>query len=272
MAQQQQSTAVIVSPAPFEVEAIKSLNPDFQELVRAKFESRVNTYSDNQLIDYLKVIIHELMIHTQSNHMGNDFMTATLAHGAMGELKHFGHRFTLSDARIALREGYRGSFGEIIGLSAVNFAKCFRAYDKWEKRLEANKAFNQAIDAPKITDKPISDMFKIDAEACKNLYNEYKNSSESQRELIMFSSFLHYDYLLERGRINYSVDERRGFYERAKKKYWDLQKKNGVKAEVLKSLKQSPDNHNLSITNEAKRLAVMDYFDKLIKQGWKLKK
>lgn len=272
------NTGIIVSPAPFEKEAIEKLIPEHKELIRAKFEPRVHTYTDTQLFDYLSVIIDELMVHTQSNHMGNELMLSTLAHGAVNELKNFSGKFTLSDARIALNEGYRGSFGDIIGLSQVNFARCFRSFDKWDKRLEANKAFGKAIDEPKTTEAPVSDMFKFDKERVCKIFDEYVKFKEPGNKLDLISpmqglSSYIYAYLIELKGEFRTKELKIELYQKAKKDYETKLKRQGIHklpSNLIDSA-LSDIKTNISVTNLAKRYCVEDFFTHLITNNINLK-
>lgn len=220
--------------AKFEADALELLKPDFKEIIRAKFEPKISSYSEMQKVDYMKVIIKELMIHTQSNHLQlkEDVLDDTIklfAVMALGELRSLENKFTLSEVKIAIREGYRGSYshfiGEIYGLSAVNFSKCFRAYDTWEKKLEAQKEFNKALDFP-TTEIPVADLFPKNLEnaiACFECFKrdpKLMNGTTHSTETGFYHLPTIFNFLNDNFVLNFSDETKAHVLDKAKKDYW----------------------------------------------------
>lgn len=220
--------------AKFETDALETLSPEYREIIRAKYEPKISTYQEFQQVDYMKVIVKELMIHTQSNHLQLseellEYNIKSFAAMAIGELRSLSNKFTLSEAKIALREGYRGSYshfiGEIYGLSAVNFAKCFRAYDIWEKRLDAQKEFNKAIDNP-TTEKPIADLFPKNLENAVECFECFKREPKAMNGTTHSTEtgFYHlptiFNFLNDNFVLNFSPETKAMVLDKAKKDYW----------------------------------------------------
>ncbi len=272
--------------AKLEKEALQVLPPEFQELIRAKYEPRISTYPESLQVDYMKVIVKELMLHIQSNHLQLkdgplEDMIQTLAFMAVGELRSLATKYTLTEAKIALREGYRGSYqstiGDIYGLSAVNFAKCFRAYDTWDKRLEAQKAFNKAIDEP-VTEKPVTDMFKVNLDIANSLFELF----QKEPKLIVGTTvstetgFYHlptiFNFLNDNFVLNFSPETKAEVLKKAKADYWAFinegltrQERKDGKLQTLIDTVKLDNNKTFDYYCDAEGLRVL--FSKLIERN-----
>ena len=269
--------------AKYETDALSKLSPEYQVLIRAKHEKKIALYTENEQIEYMKVIVKELMIHIQSNHLQLsseqlETMILTFAVSAVGELKQIAGKLTMSEAKIALREGYRGAFGfEVFGLSAVNFGKCFRAYDNWEKRLEAQKAFNKEIEEP-TTDKPVIDMFPKNMENAIACFETFKaepklmSGTVSSSESGTFHLPTVFNFLVDNFDIPFSAETKKIVLDKAKRDYWDFMKsglsrqeiKDGKLQQLINTVKLD-NNRTFEYYCDAEGLRVL--FTKLIERN-----
>lgn len=256
---------------PYQKDAVSKLNSEQQGFVLAKYgHQKVKDILAGDLKMQLHGIVSKMIADCTPKDLEDENLQKLCTEWLYGELKGPHANLTIPEISNAVHRGVRKEYGDWFGYSGVTFNSWLKGYSADQRRLDSIKKFNIQLDAPRTTDKPVNE-YRIDVEACKRLFEDYKNAEGyHSKEMALFTAFLHYEVLKEKGLMNYSDQEKREIYDQAKKEYWEKQKRNKIKQERIDLVKLVSDNLNPTIQKDVRRLAVRKYFDYLIKNNLKL--
>lgn len=181
---------------------------------------------------------------------------------------------TLSEIGYAFRKGLRGEFGEYMGLSVKTFYVWLKEYNETLK-LEATKSLAK-INKPE--QKQITEQEKRQTHLnwLKSYCEDFEKYKKGEDVDIYDVGGVFYSYCMKNNICYLSEDEKKELYDKAKRKI--IVNHNGQNAknvwerkdfkEIVTSVVKGENNSSQAlVVNEAKRLAVILIFDKLIANG-----
>jgi hypothetical protein len=183
---------------------------------------------------------------------------------------------TISEIELAFRLGSRGKLGEIMGLSLRTFYNWLDAYKEYKQ--EAIGSLMQIKEKPKeMTYEQKKESYTKWLKSYVENFDKYKK--KEQIELFDIGNVF-YDFCEKYGIAYLSTEEKNELYERAKDIVKNNYNRDNAKstiqanefAEIINSIKLNRYNDDIKnkIIAEAKRLAILKIFDKLIEQNIEL--
>lgn len=183
---------------------------------------------------------------------------------------------TISEIELAFRLGSRGKLGEIMGLSLRTFYNWLDAYKEY--KTEAIGSLMQIKEKPK---EMTTEQKRISYTNWLNSYIDSFNKYKNKQPIELFDiGNVFYDFCEKYGIAYISTEEKNELYERAKDIIKNNHSRDNAKstiqanefAEIINSIKLNRYNDDIKskIIAEAKRLAILKIFDKLIEQNIEL--
>lgn len=186
------------------------------------------------------------------------------------ELQDYFSSLTLDEVELAIFKGLRGEYGQYYGINQVELSKFAKAYKKGFERavaLEKQRKYKEKMSQPQ--ELPEEEKQKIFYASALRKFSDYKKT-----KTFFDAGSVTYDYLARLKIIDYSEEERSAFKIQAKKNL-EEDVKQKVSQNTLSSIQvmdylKNITNKSVLVVSEAKRIALAQYFEKLISSNTQL--
>ncbi len=246
----------------------KILSLTEQNIVAAYESPKINTLSNEDINKFIINLVNTLFASINQKVTDDDMKAICIL--LKNELKKYFQNATTSEIELACAKGIRKEYGDYYGISIVNIHNWINKYITSEERLISIKKYKSIKNANQENTISEEEKEKIMLNAVERNKN-YAQSKEFNIENFDFGNAC-YDYLVSKGIISYSNEEKNEFVQIAKEHL----KKDAISQKVKFEISPSGFNKIISMIEEkkskpviilAKKYALVKYFKSIEKQN-----
>lgn len=249
----------------------KGLSEIDKEIVIAINHVKIKDYSLSDLINSLIVLIGKTHLSCGIDIRKDgrtEVINATIEELA-SDLQKYNSGLTFKEIEIAFKNGYKGTYGDFMGLNNKTYFHWINSYQYGESRCKVIKmALNEKQMNKELSEQEKEQILKNGALKC---FENYKKSNQIQD----FGNVT-YNYLVKSGQINYTKEIKDKIFAKAKQRLIyekELELTKSISLFEIKEIKDAIRNIDSSqslLISEAKKEALKQYFDNLVEMDLKL--
>ncbi len=264
-----------------ETETIKQLPATYQKYALAKQAVKFSDMPKSDGVKKINELYAEVIFNLSWGKKADEFeeteMDRILTCGKCYDLildKY--NSLTTDEVKLAFLNGSLEEYGKFYGLGLKTLSDWLKGYSNDEKKKLAMAEWNKMIDMVSIKEKTPEQKEAIEIDGCLHFWNEYKNSGLIKGFIVPVDRLcaIYYELLSRKGLIIYPKEKLNEFSRKADEIY-RKQLEDALKSKESSFSKKQfygiietiPDNTNRPIKNIRRKLALLEYFDTLIKEN-----
>lgn len=268
---------------PLQKEVISKMPFSLQKYVKAKDSPMI---SGLEIKEALKLLI-DLITNTQVNighvkRADDSEANLQIAENLLNLIKSKYQSLTVSELKLAVLNGSISEYGDYSTLSLKTFSDWIKGYLNDINKKTAMSEWNKMIDMVQIRNYSEEQKEQIIMDGCIHAFNDYKSNGLLNKIIfpVDYLCGIYYDYLKNKGLINFTSERKGQIYDEALKIYKsgidELRKNGGVTKDIYGSIITTISNkktsqENRSFVNLGKRIGLRMYFDDLLELNEDLK-
>lgn len=235
-----------------------------KEIAKASQEPKLSELAIGEITVFMIGLIGRTFLNTGGDFDKNKEMIDATLDELCTDLKKYNATLSLSEIEIAFKNGWKKEYGEYYGLNNATYFGWVNAYTWGEKRLRVKKtlieAKNKPAEEPKKSPEEIEYIMK---DACLKAFDDYRRGV-----VVLDGGNVKYKYLFKKGLLKLTDERRKELKEKAEEKLRAEAIESKGKAETIEKALSRVTNEG--IQSEARKLALLQYFQELTENEFEL--
>ncbi len=259
-----------------EIEAIKQLPATYQKYALAKQSVKVSGLSKADGVKVINKLYLEVIFNLGWEKKAEDEQIKEddriLTCGKLYDLIIDRYNsLTIDELKLAFLNGSIEDYGKIYGLGLKTLSDWLKGYSIDERKTKAMSEWNKMIDMVQVYKYSDEQKEQIIIDGCVHFFNDYKARKELSNFIMPVDHIcaIFYDYLTEKGYINFTKERLKSIAVKAKDAYEAELSKAKLDRMIKKSdyellMELAAKNENNPLKKKRRKLALIEYFDDLI--------